>query len=138
MYMAIEKTYAMIKPDAVKNGNIGKIIARIEEEGFNILGLKMMQMTQELAKLFYDVLAEKPFYGDLIEFITSGPVVAMVLEKDGAIKAWRDLMGATNPADAAENTLRKRYGASIDNNAVHGSDGTKTAETEIKLIFPEL
>lgn len=136
--MAVEKTYAMIKPDAVKAGNIGNIIARIEDEGFKILALNMMDMSEDLAKLFYEVHAQKPFYDDLVSFISSGSIVAMVLEKENGIAAWRELMGATNPEEAAEGTLRKLYGASIDNNATHGSDAPETAETEIKLIFPDL
>ncbi|MCK4518074.1 nucleoside-diphosphate kinase [Candidatus Babeliales bacterium] len=136
--MATEKTYAMIKPDAVRAGNIGKIIDRIEKAGFNIVAMKKLQMTKDLAEQFYAVHSERPFYGELVDFITSGPVVGMVLEKDGAIVAWRDLMGATNPDEAAEGTLRKLYAEDIGKNAVHGSDATGTAETEIGLIFPEL
>jgi len=136
--MAIERTYGMIKPAAVKTGNSGKIIDRIEQEGFVIVALKKMDMTREMAELFYEVHREKPFFGELVDSISSGPIVAMVLEKDGAIAAWRELMGATNPADAAEGTLRKLYGISIGDNATHGSDAPGTAATEIQLIFPEL
>ena len=136
--MAIEKTYGMIKPHAVKTGLTGEILTRIEKEGFVIVGLKKMQMSKELAELFYAIHREKPFFGELVENITAGPVVAMVLEKDGAIAAWRELMGATNPAEAAENTLRALYAVSIGENAVHGSDAPDTAESEAGLIFPEL
>ena len=136
--MAVERTYGMIKPEAVANGNTGKIIDRIEQEGFTIVAMKKMQMTKELAQLFYEVHSQKPFYSELVDSVASGPIVAMVLEKDGAIAQWRELMGATNPDEAAENTLRKLYGTSIGNNATHGSDAPATAETEIKLVFPEL
>lgn len=134
----MERTFALIKPDAVKAGNTGKIIDRIEQEGFTILGMEKRVISHELAEEFYGVHRERPFFGELVEFITSGPVVAMVLEKPGAIGAWRDLMGATNPAEAAENTLRKLYGANIGNNATHGSDAAETAATEIGLFFPTL
>jgi len=136
--MAIERTYGMIKPEAVANGNIGEIVTRIEQDGFKIVGLKHMQMSKDLAQIFYEVHSQRPFYDELVESMSSGPIVTFVLEKDGAIAAWRDLMGATNPADAAPNTLRKLYGTSITNNATHGSDAPETAETEIKLIFPDL
>jgi len=133
-----EQTYAMIKPDAVEAKHVGDIISRIEKDGFNILGLKMGAMEVELAEEFYGVHQEKPFFNELVEFITSGSVVAMVLEKENAINAWRELMGDTDPAKAPENSLRKLYGTSIGNNAAHGSDAPETAEIEIALIFPEL
>ena len=136
--MSTQVTFALIKPDAVANGNTGDIISRIEKEGFNIVGLQKGLIHQELAEEFYGVHKERPFFGELVEFITSGPVVAMALEKEGAIKAWRDLMGATNPAEAADNTLRKLYGANIGNNATHGSDAEETAAFELSLFFPEL
>ena len=131
-------TFALIKPDAVAAGNTGDIIKRIEQEGFSIAALQKGMLHKELAEEFYGVHKERPFFGELVEFITSGPVVAMALEKDGAIKAWRDLMGATNPAEAADNTLRKLYGSNIGNNATHGSDAQETAEFELGLFFPEL
>ncbi len=134
----MEKTFAIIKPDAVKAGYTGKIIDRIESEGFNILGMRKMHMTKAQAEAFYAVHKERPFFGELVEFMISGPVVVMVLAKDGAIKAWRDLMGATNPAQAAPNTLRKLYGASVGENATHGSDAPETAAVEVKFFFPEL
>ena len=136
--MAVEQTYAMIKPKAVKSGYTDKIIKRIQEEGFTIVAKKMMTITKELAEKFYAVHKEKPFFNELIETISVGPVVAMILEKDGAIASWRELMGATNPEEAADGTLRKLYGQNISYNAVHGSDALETAETEISLIFPEL
>jgi nucleoside-diphosphate kinase len=136
--MAVEQTYAMIKPKAVKSGYTDKIIKRIQEDGFTIVAKKIMTITKELAEKFYAVHKEKPFFNELIETISAGPVVAMILEKDGAIASWRELMGATNPEEAAEGTLRKLYGQNISYNAVHGSDAPDTAETEISLIFPEL
>jgi len=134
----MERTYGMIKPDAVRKGFMGKIIDRIEQEGFKIIAMKKMEFTKDLAELFYEVHRERPFFDELVENISSGPIVAMVLEKEGAITSWRELMGATNPDEAAENTLRKLYGENIGKNAVHGSDAPATAETEIKLIFPDL
>lgn len=133
--MATEKTYGMIKPEAVRTGKTGKIIDRIEQEGFKIAELKKMQMTKELAELFYEVHRAKPFFDELVESVIAGPIVAMVLEKDNAIAAWRELMGATDPAKADEGTLRKLYGINITQNATHGSDAPDTAESEIKIIF---
>ena len=133
-----EKTFAMIKPDAVKAGNIGKIISMIEQNGFNILRMEKIKMTPEKAGEFYGVHKEKPFYGELVEFVTSGPVVVMALEKEGAIGAWRSLMGATDPAQAAPGTIRQQFGTNIGVNAVHGSDAPETAETELKLFFSDL
>ena len=134
----MEKTFAIIKPDAVKAKSAGKIIDRIEAEGFNILGMKKIHLSQEQAETFYGVHKERPFFGELVKFMTSGPVVVMTLQKDGAIKAWRDLMGATDPAQAEENTLRKLYGSNKGENATHGSDAPETAAEEIKFFFPEL
>ena len=135
--MAIEKTYAMIKPDAVKAGYTGKIIDRIEQEGFAIVAMKKMRMDRDLAVLFYAVHRKKPFFEELVNFIISAPVVVMILEKESAIVGWRELMGATDPAKADEGTLRQLYASSIGENAVHGSDAPGTAETEIKLIFSD-
>ncbi len=131
----MERTYAMIKPDAVKAGNAGNIIARIEAEGFRIVGMKQIRVSLAQSQLFYVIHEARPFYNGLTEFLASGPVVAMVLEKDNAIKAWRDLMGATNPAQAAEGTIRKLYATSIDENAAHGSDAPETAAQEIAFFF---
>jgi len=131
----LEKTLAIIKPDAVKAKNAGKIIDRIEKEGFNILSMEKMLLTQQQAEGFYNVHKGKPFFAELSEFMTSGPVVVMALEKENAIKAWRDLMGATDPAQAEENTLRKLYGTNKGINATHGSDATETANVEIKFFF---
>lgn len=131
----MERTYAMIKPDAVKAGNAGNIIARIEAEGFKIVGMKKIHVTLAQAQAFYAVHKARPFFGELTEFLASGPVVAMVLEKSDAIKAWRELMGATNPEQAAPNTMRKLYAKNIGENAVHGSDAPETAAQEIPFFF---
>ena len=134
----MEKTFGIIKPDATAAGNTGKILDSIESNGFRIIGLKKILMSKKTARQFYAVHKERPFYNDLTDFMSSGPCLVMVLEKDNAIKAWRELMGATNPAAAAEGTLRKRFGASIDNNAVHGSDAPETAIQEIAFFFAEM
>ena len=133
----MEKTLAIIKPDAVKNKNIGEIINHIEKKAFNILGLEMLRLTKEQAEAFYAIHKERPFFEELVTFMVSGPVVVAVLEKENAIEAWRDVMGATNPAEAKENTLRKLYGSSIGNNAVHGSDSLENAKQEVAFFFPE-
>ncbi len=130
-----EKTLAIIKPDAVKKRVVGRIIQRIEDEGFNILGLKMVKLSLEEAKQFYSVHQNKPFYGSLTEFMSSGPVVVLLLEGEKAIRRWREVMGATNPAEAKPGTLRREFGFSIERNAVHGSDSPQTAETEIRFFF---
>ncbi|MBD3273282.1 nucleoside-diphosphate kinase [Candidatus Dependentiae bacterium] len=134
----MEKTLAIIKPDAVKAKNSGKIIDRIEQEGFEILGMKKIHLTKEQAEKFYAIHKERPFFESLVEFMTSGHVIVMALQKDNAIKAWRDLMGATDPNEAKENTLRKLYGSNKGENATHGSDALETAATEVKFFFPEL
>lgn len=134
----MERTFAMIKPDAVLAKNAGKIIDLIEQNGFEIVGMKKMSFSKDLAEHFYDVHKERPFFGAMTTFITSAPVVALVLQKDNAIADWRKLIGATNPAQADVGTIRKMYGKNIDNNAAHGSDAPETAAREIALIFPEL
>ncbi|OGD36029.1 MAG: nucleoside-diphosphate kinase [Candidatus Aminicenantes bacterium RBG_19FT_COMBO_58_17] len=131
----MEKTLAIIKPDATKKRIIGKIIARIEEEGFTIVKMKLAQLTRDEAKGFYIVHKEKGFYDSLTEFMSSGPVVLMVLEAGNAIRLWREVMGATDPAQAKPGTLRHAYGFSIERNAVHGSDARETAEWEIVYFF---
>jgi nucleoside-diphosphate kinase len=131
----MEQTFAIIKPDAVKNGHTGGILSMIQDAGFKIRGLKMVRMSKQQAEAFYEVHRERPFYGSLVEFMTEGPAVVMVLERDNAIKHWRDTMGATNPANAAEGTIRKRYAQSIERNAVHGSDAAGTAAVEIPFFF---
>jgi nucleoside-diphosphate kinase len=132
-----ERTFAMIKPDAVAAKNSGKIIDIIENNGFAIVRMEKKQLSKEQAQAFYAVHKERPFFNDLVTFITSGPVIVMALEKEGAIKAWRDLMGATDPQKAAEGTIRKKFGANIGNNATHGSDAPETAAIELALMFPE-
>lgn len=132
-----ETTFAMIKPDAVKDKNVGKIITMIEDNTFEIVRMRKVKLSKDLAKEFYAVHKERPFFDDLVEFVTSGPVIVMALEKENAIKAWRDLMGATNPEEAEEGTIRKKFGTNIGSNAVHGSDAPETAQTELSLIFPD-
>ena len=131
-------TFGIIKPDAVEKGHTGKIIDRILENGFKIRGMKLIHQTRKNAEGFYAVHAERPFYGELTEFMSSGPCVVVALEKDDAVKAWRDLMGATNPAEAAEGTLRKEFAGSIGENAVHGSDSDENAAIEIGYFFSKL
>lgn len=133
----LERTLAIIKPDAVTAKNTGKIIDRIEADGFIIRGMKKIHLTKAMAEGFYAVHKEKPFYDSLTSFMASGPCVVMCLEKENAIKAWRELMGATNPSEAKENTLRKLYGTKTSNNAVHGSDAPETAKTETAFFFSE-
>ncbi|MFZ5953921.1 MAG: nucleoside-diphosphate kinase [Candidatus Dependentiae bacterium] len=134
----MQRTFAMIKPDAVAAGNSGKIIDLIEKNGFTIVRMQKATLTKPQVETFYGVHKERPFFGEMVNFITSGPVVIMALEKDNAIQAWRDLMGTTDPAKAAEGTIRKLFGANIGNNAVHGSDAPETAKQELALFFPDL
>jgi len=131
----VERTLAIIKPDAVKKKLIGKILQRIEEEGFKILGLKMLHLTKEEANGFYIVHKDKHFYQSLTEFMSSGEIVIMVLEREKAISHWRKVMGATDPALAEPGTLRKAFGFSVERNAVHGSDSPSTADWEIKYFY---
>jgi nucleoside-diphosphate kinase len=133
-----ERTLSIIKPDAVSKGLIGNIIARFEREGLKIAAMRMLHMDKPQAEGFYAVHRERPFFADLVEFMISGPVVVMVLEGEDAIDHNREIMGATNPAEAADGTLRKLYAESIQNNAVHGSDAPETAKFEIGYFFPEL
>ena len=130
------QTLAIIKPDAFKKRVVGKIITRIEDEGFTIARLKLVHLTPDEAKGFYAVHKEKKFFSSLTEFMSSGPVVVMALEAEDAIRRWREVMGATDPALAEPGTLRRLYGFSIERNAVHGSDGTETAEWEVGYFFP--
>jgi len=132
----VEKTLAIIKPDAVKKKLIGKIIQRIEEEGFEIVQLKLEHLTRDKAKGFYVVHKDKPFYESLTEFMSSGPIMVMALEGDDAIVHWRNVMGATDPAQAKPGTLRHQYGFSVERNATHGSDAPETAAWEIRYFFP--
>ena len=130
-----ERTFAIIKPDAVAAGHTGEILAMVQQNGFRIAGMKMKRLSQKEAEEFYGVHRERPFYGSLVKFMTEGPVVVMVLERQDAIKKWRDVMGATNPANAAEGTIRKRFAESIERNCVHGSDAPETAAVEIPFFF---
>lgn len=134
----METTFAIIKPDAFKAGNAGKIIARIYEEGFTIVGLKKLYMSKVEAEGFYYVHKGKPFFEELTDFMSSGPCIVMVLETEGAIQKWRDLMGATNPDDAAEGTLRRQFGTFVGENATHGSDAPETASFEVSYFFSGL
>jgi len=134
----IEKTFAIIKPHAVAAKHTGEIIALIEKNGFDIIGMQKIQLSKKQAEHFYAIHKEKPFFGALVDNIVAGPVIVMVLQKDNAIKAWRDFMGATDPLKAAEGTLRKKFGESIDFNVVHGSDSPDNAVLEIKQFFPHL
>jgi len=131
----VEKTLAIIKPDAIKKRIIGKIIQRTEEEGFNISGLRMLHLTKEEAKGFYIVHRDKSFYESLTDFMSSGEIVIMILEREEAISHWRKVMGATDPALADPGTLRREYGFSIERNAVHGSDTPETAVWEIDYFY---
>ena len=131
-------TFGIIKPDAVRAGNQGKIIDRILAAGFKIRGMKLIHQSIGQAEGFYAVHKERPFFGELTEFMSSGPCVVLALEKENAVKAWRDLMGATNPAEAAEGTLRKEFASSIGENAVHGSDSEENAAIEVAYFFSKL
>ena len=131
-------TFGIIKPDAVRVGKVGQIIQRITEDGFRIRAMKLIHMTRREAEGFYAVHRERPFFGELTEFMSSGACVVMALEKEGAVKAWRDLMGATDPAKAGEGTLRKEFGGSMGENAVHGSDSEENAAIEISYFFSQL
>ena len=133
--MSMERTFAIIKPDAVAARHAGEILAIVEQAGFRIVSLRMTHLTEQQAKGFYAVHAEKPFFAGLVKFMTEGPIIVMALEREDAIRQWRETMGATNPAKAAEGTIRKRFGTSIERNCVHGSDAPETAETELRFFF---
>ena len=133
--MALEKTFSIIKPNAVKDNNIGNIIARFESEGLRIAAARFLTLSKEKAEGFYIEHKERPFFGELVSFMTSAPVMLLVLEGENAVDKNREIMGATNPADAAENTLRKLYAKSVGENAVHGSDSQASAEREINYFF---
>lgn len=131
------RTLTIIKPDSVEKGNFGKIITRLENEGFHILGLRKMELDEQKAREFYAVHSERPFFGDLVSYMTSGPVYVAALEKENAVKSLRDLMGATNPEEAEEGTIRREFGESIERNAIHGSDSDENAKREIEFFFDE-
>ena len=133
--MATNRTFTMLKPDAIENGHMGKIIDMIINAGFSIKAMKYTQLSEAQAKEFYAVHAERPFYGELVEYMTSGPIVAAILEKDNAVADFRALIGATDPAEAADGTIRKAYAESKGRNAVHGSDSDENAEIEGRFHF---
>ena len=133
--MATNRTFTMLKPDAVANGYIGAILEKITSAGFRIVAMKMTQLTKADAEAFYAIHAERPFFSELVEYITSGPIVSAVLEKNNAVDDFRTLIGATNPAEAAEGTIRKMYAESISANAVHGSDSDENAAIEAAFHF---
>jgi nucleoside-diphosphate kinase len=131
------RTFTIIKPDSVRKGNFGKIISRIEAEGFRILGLKKVSLSQRQAEGFYDVHRSRPFFNDLVQYMTSGPVYVAALERDGAVPELRKLMGATDPTKADAGTIRKEFGESIEQNAIHGSDSDENAAIEIAYFFAQ-
>ncbi|MBV8819624.1 MAG: nucleoside-diphosphate kinase [Acidobacteriaceae bacterium] len=133
--MAIEQTFAIIKPDAVASGHTGQILSMIEHAGFRIRGIKMLRLSKQQAEGFYEVHRERPFFSGLVTFMTEGPVIVLALQRDDAIKKWRELMGATNPEKANEGTIRKKFAKNIERNAVHGSDAMETAAIEIPFFF---
>lgn len=135
--MATNRTFTMIKPDAVANGHIGAILAMINKAGFRIVAMELTQLSKNDAQQFYAVHKERPFYGELVDYMTSGPIVAAILEKDNAVADFRKLIGATNPAEAEEGTIRKLYAESIAANAVHGSDSDENAAIEGSFFFAE-
>ncbi len=135
--MAVTRTFSIIKPDATRRNLTGAVTKMLEEAGLRVVASKRIHMSEDQAKKFYEVHAERPFYGELVDFMTSGPVVVQVLEGEDAVKRNRDVMGATNPADAEEGTIRKTYAESIEANSVHGSDSDENAATEIAFFFSD-
>ena len=134
----MERTFGIIKPDAISRRMSGKIMMKIEENGFNIIAMKKLWLTKQEASGFYTVHKGKPFFESLTDYMSSGPCIAMVLEKDNAVAAWRKLMGSTNPANAEPGTIRKEYAVNLEKNSVHGSDAPETAAFEIRYFFSEL
>ena len=134
----MERTFAIIKPDAVERNIAGKIIEKIESAGFVVVGMKKIRLTKQEAEGFYYVHKERPFFGDLCSYMSRGPVIVLVLEKDNAILDWRTLMGATNPANADSGTIRKEFGLGLEENSVHGSDSPESASYEIPYFFSQL
>jgi len=133
--MSVERTFSIIKPDAVAAGNAGNILAMLEAAGFKILALRMTRLTQQQAEGFYAVHRERPFFAGLVKFMTEGPIVVMALERENAIAKLREVMGATNPANAAEGTIRKKFATNIERNCIHGSDAPETAAVELAYFF---
>jgi nucleoside-diphosphate kinase len=134
--MAVERTLCIVKPDAVEKHKTGAVLAKIEEGGFRIVAMRMRHLTRAEAEGFYEVHKARPFFGELVQFMTRSPVVVAVLEKDDAVTGWRDLMGATDPAKAAPGTIRKLFGSNVGENATHGSDSLDNAKREIGYFFP--
>ena len=132
------RTFTIIKPDSVRKGNFGKIISRLESEGFRILSLKKVNLSTKQAEAFYGVHRERPFFPSLVKFMTEGRIIALALEREDAVKKLREVMGATNPANAAEGTVRKCFAASIERNCIHGSDAPETAAVELNYFFSAL
>jgi nucleoside-diphosphate kinase len=133
--MSLERTFSIIKPDAVAANHAGAILAAIQEAGFKILGLRLTRLSEAQARGFYALHRERPFFGGLVKFMTEGPIVVMALEREDAVKKLREVMGATNPANAAEGTIRKRFATDIERNAIHGSDAPETASAELAFFF---
>jgi nucleoside-diphosphate kinase len=133
----IEQTLAIIKPDSVAAGQTGRILACLENEGFEILALEKRRLSEAQARAFYEVHRARPFYDSLVQFMTSGPVVAVAVERENAVRGLREVMGATNPAEAAKGTIREIYGSSIERNAIHGSDSPENAVKELAFFFPD-
>jgi nucleoside-diphosphate kinase len=133
--MSVERTFSIIKPDAVAAGQAGEILGAIQQAGFKVLALRMTRLAEAQAQGFYAVHKERPFFAGLVKFMTEGPIIVMALEREDAIKKLREVMGATNPANAAEGTIRKRFAANIERNCIHGSDAPETAEQELRFFF---
>lgn len=131
----MERTLAIFKPDSVEAGNAGAILAKLQDEGFKVLGIKMLRLTDTQARAFYEVHKERPFYGSLVEFMTSGPVMPVALEGENAVARLREVMGATDVSKAADGTIRKAFGTSIERNAIHGSDSPENAAIELSFFF---
>jgi nucleoside-diphosphate kinase len=131
----MQRTFSIIKPDAVQNGLAGKVLSSLEDAGFKIAGLRFVHLSQQEAETFYGVHKERPFFGGLVKFMTSGPVIVMALEREDAVTKLREVMGATNPANAADGTIRKLYAESIERNVIHGSDAPETAREELAFFF---
>jgi nucleoside-diphosphate kinase len=136
--MSVERTFSIVKPDAVASGHAGEILASLEMEGFKIVALRMTRLSKLQAEGFYAVHRERAFFASLVKFMTEGPIIAMALEREDAVAKLRELMGATNPASAAEGTIRKRFAESIERNCIHGSDGPETAQVELCYFFSTL
>src|SRR5437773_3190193 len=133
--MSVERTFSIVKPDAVAANQAGEILAMIQQAGFRILALRMTRLSEAQAQAFYAVHGERPFFAGLVKFMTEGPIIVMALEREDAVKKLRDVMGATNPANAAEGTIRKQFAENIERNCVHGSDAPETAEVELRFFF---